>query len=678
MLKPTLPTVEVSLNSLKAFFAEQKRAETNYLDREKFAEYFSSVMQMISDGLFVVNLQGDVIYMNDEMQSMWELDVENRYSPDNFPKVINKIISPESFMARVVEIYKNIEDESYDRIERVDKQIFDRRSKPLIFKGQIIGRIWIYKNVTEQLEVFQILEESKRKYEAFERRFQRVFDLAPIGMSLNRLDGTFLKVNRSFEKLVGYSEHELLSKKFAEITHPDDLDNNLDWLHRLRSREIVSYQIEKRYIRKNGSIANVFLQVTLVFDTQKSPVYIIGQIVDMSNLKSAEQALFQKQKMESIGILAGGIAHDFNNLLVALTAQSEIALAKLETNNPAVKHINKAILAAESGTLLINQLLAYSGRGRFEILPLNLNDIINQQIDILEVAIPKNVTIKRDLLDNLPNINADPSQMQQIIMNLTINGAEAIEQKAGEILIKTDTNTFKRGDFDKLSFVIPPPAPGKFIVFSVKDNGKGMSKETIQKIFDPFFSTKFKGRGLGLAAVSGIARSHNCGLVVNSFLNVGTEFQLYFPVSTQQDVLNDDLNDGINNNQSMEKQKGMTRKQILLIDDDPMVRSAIEDIFELEKIDVICAPDGASGIQNFNEYHENVGLILLDLSMPGLSSQEVFIALKEIERDIPIILLSGHSEFEIGDKFTGLAYEAFVQKPFKIEQMLEIALSYLD
>ena len=286
MLKPH-PTISESLEELKEFFDSYKNKPNPFSDQSKFIQYFSSIVDLISCGVLIVSLQGEVLYINEEMMLMWDIDREGGYSLNILPQAAHKMPSPESFLSRIVEIYKNVNAPSCDQIARIDKQLFVRISKPFIFENEVLGRIWIYRNVTEKTEVFQVLEESKQRYETIERRFQRIFDLAPIGMSLNGLDGKFIKINRSFERLMGYSENELLSKHYIEITHPDDVDTSLSWVTRILKGEISNFQIEKRYIRKNGSIANVFLSVTLVFDEKNQPLYLIGQFVDLTNLQPA-------------------------------------------------------------------------------------------------------------------------------------------------------------------------------------------------------------------------------------------------------------------------------------------------------------------------------------------------------------------------------------------------------
>ena len=237
----------------------------------------------------------------------------------------------------------------------------------------------------------------------------------------------------------------------------------------------------------------------------------------------------QAQKLESLGLLAGGIAHDFNNLLVAMLGQNSLALVKLEERHPAREHVIKAVTAAEQAANLTKQMLAYSGRGSFTIIPLNVNALIQQNINLFEVSLPKNTRLKLNLAETLPLIEADHAQIQQIIMNLIINAGHAIGSKPGQIIITTQVQNLTTERREFWAITGDPLVPGQYVSIQIEDDGIGMSQETIEHIFDPFFTTKEHGSGLGLAAVVGIIRGHKGGIHVYSEPGHGTVFHLLFP-----------------------------------------------------------------------------------------------------------------------------------------------------
>lgn len=519
--------------------------------------------------------------------------------------------------------------------------------------GRALTRVRLYSNLYSQ-----------------EEQLRKLFDLAPIGMCIADLDGRFLQVNQSLLKTVGYQEEELLGKTFAEITHPEDLTNNFTWLNLLVSGEISNYRFEKRYIRKDGTIANVFLQVATLESTNLNPHRILAQVMDISDLKNLQSALQQHQKMESIGVMAGGIAHDFNNLLVPIIVQASLGLKKVTEGDSLHTIFSKIRQTAESAATLTGQLLAYSGKGKFEVKSIDLNEVIERNTHLFRVGFPKNVIFTPHLSRDLPYIKGDEAQIQQLFMNLVINGAEAIGEEGGDVVIMTSLETLNYQDFQRRPFVLTPAAPGNFVRVVVADSGEGMSAETIARIFDPFFTTKFTGRGLGLAAALGIIRGHNAGVVVKSQPGEGTEFEIYFPVS--EIGLPTTPFSGTDSSTS---EQGVTQVReyagmntILVVDDEDIVREAMCDIFELQDLAVVEARNGSEAIKQLKAHQDDVVCVILDLSMPGLSSPETFRQLRTIKPELPIVLCSGFTEGEIQNDFGG-EHSGFIQKPFDIDTL---------
>lgn len=390
---------------------------------------------------------------------------------------------------------------------------------------------------------------------------------------------------------------------------------------------------------------------------------VISAVRDISERKQAEAILQQAQKMESLGILAGGVAHDFNNLLVAMLGQTTLALAKLEADAPAKKHINKAVKAAKRAVDLTRQMLAYSGRGHFEIKPFDLTALIREYQELFIAAIPKNVNLELVLPDDALFIEADNGQIQQVLMNLILNAAEAIGAKLGFIQLFLYEELFTQETTSVQPFTGNILPPGPYICIKVRDNGAGMSSETLSKIFDPFFSTKFAGRGLGLASVLGIIRGHRGGIYVESESNVGTEFQIFLPAYT-----------GVKEAPHVEKPPTPHHSApniILVIDDEEAVREGVTDILELIDVAVLTAEDGLQGVEIMRSNREKIKLVLLDLSMPGLSGEETLALLWEVAPDIPVALSSGYSEEEVARRFDNKQFAGFIQKPYTVDTLID-------
>ncbi len=391
--------------------------------------------------------------------------------------------------------------------------------------------------------------------------------------------------------------------------------------------------------------------------------YAVESLQRDEQRKQAEEALRQAQKLESLGVLAGGVAHDFNNLLVAMLGQASLALVQLPADSAPRAHIEKAVGAARRAADLTRQLLAYSGRGQFQVLPVNLNTLIRENLHLFEVAIPKNVRLVSDLAESLPVIEGDVGQMQQIVMNLIINAAEAIGRKPGIVRVTTDTYYITPADVQVWKYIGSPLTSGLYTTLSVKDNGSGMDAATLSKVFDPFFTTKVTGRGLGLAAVLGIVRSHKGGLRVESEPGTGTTFTLYFPVSAAQPTTP----------VRAEPEPGAASTQglVLVIDDEDSVREAATDILESVGLTVITAADGLAGLALYRERQADIRLVVLDLSMPGLSGEETFQELRRVNPQAAIILSSGYQQTEVTHRFASQRSVGFLQKPYDMTTLIQ-------
>jgi PAS domain S-box-containing protein len=383
---------------------------------------------------------------------------------------------------------------------------------------------------------------------------------------------------------------------------------------------------------------------------------------DVTERRQTMRAMHRAQKMESLGILAGGIAHDFNNLLVAMLGQASLAQAQLQEGEPAYKHVSKVVQAAEQAANLTRQLLAYSGGGQFTIKPLQLNKLIGESIDLLKVALPKPISLDLDLMPSLPFIEADMTQIQQVLMNLIINAAEAIGEQPGTIRVGTAVYSVTQQDRRFWRYTDQPLAENRYVKLLVQDSGDGIAEETIPRIFDPFFTTKFTGRGLGLAAVLGIVRSHHGGLLVESKPGSGTVFELLFPISEAVTDLGAEEPARLNMR---------SRSLILVIDDEKSVREAVADILDLEGVDVLTAANGDEGIRLYKEQPEAIDLILLDLSMPGKSGHETFQELEAFDPNVRIMLSSGYSEADATRDFTSPPLVGFLQKPYRLDTLVQ-------
>ena len=357
--------------------------------------------------------------------------------------------------------------------------------------------------------------------------FRLLFENAPAGIALVSENGRFQIVNPSLCTLLGYQRDELITKSIDEVTHPQDILIGSERIEKLISEKVPFVQIDKRFIHKQGYIVQAILQISLLH-VENHPQFIM-ELTDITQFKEANEDVFFKQKMESMGKMAGGIAHQYNNLLVGILGQATVALAKLDEGHPAIKHIEKAVTSAKQAAYLTQQMLAYSGSRFLEKEPLNLNEVICESLPLIQAAIPRQIQIHSQLASNIPFVMGDKGQLQQVLMNLTLNSMEAIKN-SGRIVISTDVLLLKSPDSLQKNDLGYQLTPGYYVQLAVHDDGCGMSDVTKRNVFDPFFTTKFTGRGLGLAAVKGIVEGHGGGIQIFSEVDVGTTFHLYFPI----------------------------------------------------------------------------------------------------------------------------------------------------
>lgn len=380
----------------------------------------------------------------------------------------------------------------------------------------------------------------------------------------------------------------------------------------------------------------------------------------------AEELLRHAQKLESLGVLAGGIAHDFNNLLSGIMGNIGLVMEDPSLSTRARTYASRVETAAARAAELTNQLLAYAGKSKFTIAPVDVSVLVKDMTELLHSSISKKAELKCELAEPLPAIEADETQIRQIVMNLITNASDAIGDKQGVIDVNTGVENLSLGDLEDLE-PSSQLAPGKYVFLRVADSGCGMDQETISKIYDPFFTTKFTGRGLGLAAVSGITRAHRGGIKVISSPGHGTVFTVFFPASQDTLVRQEVL-------PPRERRAEVSfsgHGTVLVIDDDTIVRTLVESILESRGFTVLCAANGLDGVALFRDNASQIRAVLLDMTMPDLNGEEVLVKLREIKNDMPVILSSGYSGADLAPRLKTFGRCNFLQKPYMPSALLK-------
>jgi len=367
-----------------------------------------------------------------------------------------------------------------------------------------------------------------------------------------------------------------------------------------------------------------------------------------------ERQLLHAQKLESLGLIASGIAHDFNNLLTGIQANVEMLLTEEGNSEDARRRLRRIARAASRASDLTNRILAYSGRAPSVVHPFDLSGLVEDLGDLLEAALPKTVRIQTDLAKDLPSVEGDPAQVQQVVMNLITNAAEAMEGAEGVVRLHTRAEDLR--DVDAVANVLAEPIrPGRYVVLEVRDGGDGLDPELRGRIFDPFFSTKGHGRGLGLSTVIGVVRGHGGALEVETPSTGGTVFRAWFPAcdATHAPALESSVVES--------SEPGGT---VLVVDDEEIVRQTAADLLEAHGFNTLVAADGQEGLSVVASDPSGVDVVLLDWSMPGLAGSEVFEAMRRRWPEIPVVLCSA---YDLRDELDGLwaqGLAAFVRKPW--------------
>ncbi len=490
-------------------------------------------------------------------------------------------------------------------------------------------------------------------------RIESIFRAAPIGIGLVAPGRILVEANRQLCELLGYAREDLVGKPARMLYFSDE---EFERVGREKYAEIAVRGIgavETLWRRRDGREVPILLSSSPL-DPAHPERGTTFTALDLTERKRLEAQVLHAQKLESLGVLAGGIAHDFNNLLVAILGNADLARTDLPPGSQAADYLVDIETAARRAADFCRQLLAYAGKGRYQVELCDLNALCAELGRILEVTVSKRARLHYELATELPAVEADAAQLRQVVMNLITNASEALGAEGGTITIRTGARSC---DAAYLAMVQGAElVPGSYVFLEVVDTGSGMSEETRARLFDPFFSTKFTGRGLGMAAVFGIVRAHHGGIEIESALGRGTRVTILLPPKHGTVGVRAQLPATV-------KGGGV----VLLVDDEETVRTVGRRMLERLGYRVILARDGAEALEQLRG-HPEIFCVVLDLTMPVLDGVEAFAALREIRPTLPVILSSGYSEQEVASRFSGepQALAGYLQKPYQLHAVQEV------
>ncbi|MGO8881149.1 MAG: PAS domain S-box protein [Desulfomonilaceae bacterium] len=527
--------------------------------------------------------------------------------------------------------------------------------------GQIIGLLGIYEDITDRKRTGEALKES-------EQRFRGVFEQGPVGMAMVSLDYRWLAVNQRLCEITGYSSEELTKLSFVDITHPDDIAQDLAQAAALARGDIPYHQIQKRYIKKDKEIAWINLTATIIRNNQNEPMYFLSMMEDITARKKSEQEeeylrnqLFQSQKLEALGTLVGGIAHDFNNMLQIILGYSELLLIGKKRDDPVYKGLQTIIQTGRGGAELVKKLLALGQQGQIVSVPLDLNHQISRLTTLISRTLPQVVQLDIDLTHGPMTIHADPNQIDQVVMDLAINASEAMPN-GGRLKIATTAVSLDE-EYCRLHH---GAKPDNYVMLSVKDTGRGMDKETRARIFDPFFSTKqrgsTRGTGLGLSVVQGIVKQHGGQVICESEPGEGTEFKIYFPAIATTLIKPKTVVPTV---------KCGGTETILVVEDNIPVAELEQTTLEDAGYTVIMATNGQEALDIYQTKKDQISLVILDLMMPEMSGKDCLMELVKIDPAVKVLIASGYAPEDELHKEINPLIKGFVHKPFELTQLLD-------
>lgn len=516
------------------------------------------------------------------------------------------------------------------------------------------------------------LEEINRKLKESEERYRQLLETMNEGLAMHDNNGTLTYVNEKLCKMIGYDRNEMVGKKISDYMDKNNQIIFNDQMKKRHAGEIHQFEIE--CIKKDGNRIPAIVSPQVITTSDGDFKGSFEVITDISERKIAEEErrnieiqLQHAQKMESIGTLAGGISHDFNNLLQAIIGYAQMILMDKEEKDSEYEKLIRIEKAARRAGELTSQLLAFSRKVESKMRPIDLNKEIREFEKLLKRMIPKMIEIEMNLEENLNIINADPLQLEQIIMNIAVNAKDAMGEE-GKIIFTTENMTLDE-DYCRNNIGYKP---GDYVRLSISDTGPGMPKDIAEKIFEPFFTTKEtgKGTGLGLSMVYGLVAKHNGHITCYSEPDNGTVFRIFLPAIETAEKL--EL-------KTWEKEfPPEGTETILIVDDESLVRDLGEGILARFGYNILTAPDGESALDIYKKNRNAISLIILDLIMPGMGGKRCLEELFKIDPAIKILIASGYSTDGDIDFAMEAGARGFIKKPFDINQMLESIRRVLD
>jgi len=646
----------VGFQAIARDITERKRAED---ERERTLSLLRATLESTADGILAVDTDGKIASYNKEFLTMWSIPnhvVESGSDLEALSFVRDQLKFPEDLLKKVSNLYANPDAESFDVLEFNDGRIFERYSRPQRIREKIVGRVWSFRDITKRSQAEGALRESEEKYRSlFEESIDAVY--------ITTREGSLVDANQAFLDLFGFSREEARNMEIQQI-YTDAAGRKRFQEEIERKGSLKDYEVSFR--KKDGTKIEGLLTSTVRRDHDGTILGYQGIIRDVTTQNQLQRQLLQAQKMEAIGTLAGGIAHDFNNLLQAILGYSDLLLMKKASGDPDRKKLEVIQHAVRDGADLVSRILTFSRKGESRKRPIDLNEEIRRVEKLLRRTLPRMIQVDLVLGEDLRIIDADPAQIEQVLLNLGVNAQHAMPD-GGRLVIETNNVSLS----DEYVRTHIEARPGKCVLMTVSDNGIGMEPDVLDHIFEPFFTTRTNGEGtgLGLAMVHGVVSQHGGYIRCYSEPGMGTSFKIYFPVSPSE------LISGLTMTREMPT---FGTETILLVDDDDYVRDIGRQLIEMGGYKVLIARSGEEALEMYTSYRPEISLIILDLIMPGMGGTRCLEELLRIDPDVRVLVASGYSSNGLTTDQKGRGARGFVSKPYDAKDILIAIRRVLD
>jgi len=635
-------------------------------------QWFQTTLNSIGDGVIATNMVGEITFMNPIAEKLtgWSQSDASGKPLNIVFNIINELTRKpsENPVLKVIKTGQIVGLANHTVLIARDgreRPIKDSGAPIMLDDGNKLGVVLVFQDDSKSREAERQLKDS-------EERFKKLFEYAPLPYQSLDKKGCIIEVNHTWLEMLGYQKSDVIGKSFGDFLHPEWIDHFKENFPKFKSvGEVLGVEFEMK--KKDGTYITTQFDGKIRKDQAGEFIQTHCVFKDVSNekkmqkkLEKQEIAIRQTQKLEAIGNLAGGIAHDFNNILTSILGFTDLSLQDVQQDTEIHDNLTEVLAAGKRAKNLVKQILTFSRKGEQEKHPIEINSLINENMKMLRSTIPSNIEIREQISHEPITIQANASQMNQVIMNLVTNAVHAIEDNGmidiGLELIHLDKNNIES---------YPDMMPGSYAKMFVSDTGCGIAKENLIAVFDPYFTTKTpdKGTGLGLAVVHGIVKLHFGHISVYSELEKGTTFNVYLPLATQ-----------------VEKRSTIQTKtenvgggeRILFVDDEPTIVKLQKRTLERLGYSVTTRTSSMEALEIFRLTPDLFQLVITDMTMPEMTGDKLSQAVKEIKPDIPVILCTGFSEKINEATALDFPIDGFLVKPIDTGKMAKAVRKALD